>query len=70
MSSCCWPSPSRALPPEAHAAAARRFPGGRWAKPDDPARLIAWLVTDEARSITGQVINSESGFRRWGPGPD
>ena len=52
------------LSPEAHAAAAPRFPGGRWAEPDDPARLIAWLVTDEARSITGQVINSESGFRR------
>jgi 3-oxoacyl-[acyl-carrier protein] reductase len=58
------------LSPEAHSAAAPGFPGGRWAEPDDPARLIAWLVTDEARSITGQVINSESGFRRWGPGPD
>ena len=32
---------------------------------DDPARLIAWLVTDEAAWITGQVINSEGGFRRW-----
>ncbi len=58
------------LPPAAHAAVARRFPGGRWAEPDDPARLIAWLVTDEARSITGQVINSEGGFRRWEPAPD
>jgi len=26
--------------------------------------LIAWLVTDEAAWITGQVINSEGGFRR------
>jgi hypothetical protein len=34
--------------------------------PDDPARLIAWLVTDEAAWITGQVINTEGGFRRWG----
>ncbi len=58
------------LPPEAHAALAHRFPGGRLAEPDDPARLIAGLVTDEARSITGQVINSESGFRRWEPDPD
>jgi NAD(P)-dependent dehydrogenase (short-subunit alcohol dehydrogenase family) len=34
--------------------------------PDDPARLIAWLATDEAGWwITGQVINSEGGFRRW-----
>nr|WP_174857761.1 hypothetical protein [Streptomyces lydicus] len=34
------------------------------ARPDDPARLIAWLATDEAAWITGQVINSEGGFRR------
>ncbi|MEU8911846.1 SDR family oxidoreductase [Streptomyces nigrescens] len=40
------------------------FPGGQWGAPDDPARLIAWLATDEAGWITGQVINSEGGFRR------
>ncbi|MGA5561004.1 SDR family oxidoreductase [Streptomyces platensis] len=40
------------------------FPGGQWGTPDDPARLIAWLATDEAGWITGQVINSEGGFRR------
>lgn len=40
------------------------FPGGQWGTPDDPARLIAWLATDEAAGITGQVINSEGGFRR------
>ncbi|UKY54323.1 SDR family oxidoreductase [Streptomyces inhibens] len=43
---------------------ARCFPGGQWGVPDDPARLIAWLATDEAAWITGQVINSEGGFRR------
>jgi 3-oxoacyl-[acyl-carrier protein] reductase len=52
-------------PPEAHEAVRRRFPPQRWGAPDDPARLIAWLVTDEAAWITGQVINSEGGFRRW-----
>ena len=52
-------------PPEAHEAVRRHFPGQRWGVPDDPARLIAWLVTDEAAWITGQVINSEGGFRRW-----
>ncbi|AOS66082.1 SDR family oxidoreductase [Actinoalloteichus hymeniacidonis] len=52
-------------PPDAVAAVAARFPGGRWGEPDDPARLISWLVTDEGRWITGQVINSEGGFRRW-----
>jgi 3-oxoacyl-[acyl-carrier protein] reductase len=45
---------------------ARRFPAGRWGAPDDVARLVAWLCTDDAAWITGQVINSEGGFRRYG----
>jgi 3-oxoacyl-[acyl-carrier protein] reductase len=51
--------------PDVHEIVRRHFPRGRWGVPDDPARLIAWLVTDEAAWITGQVINSEGGFRRW-----
>jgi 3-oxoacyl-[acyl-carrier protein] reductase len=51
--------------PEAYEAVRRHSPQHRWGVPDDPARLIAWLVTDEASWITGQVINSEGGFRRW-----
>ena len=42
------------------------MPLGRWGEPDDAARLIAWLCSDDARWITGQTINSEGGFRRWG----
>ncbi|KUP98126.1 SDR family oxidoreductase [Thermobifida cellulosilytica] len=38
------------------------LPFGRCGFPDDPARLVAWLATDEARWITGQVIHSEGGF--------
>ncbi|WND22461.1 SDR family oxidoreductase [Streptomyces violaceus] len=49
---------------EAYQAVADCFPAGRWGMPDDPARLIAWLATDEAGWITGEVINSEGGFRR------
>ncbi|WP_406352289.1 SDR family oxidoreductase [Streptomyces sp. NBC_01635] len=62
---------------DAYDAVAARFPGGRWGMPDDPARLIAWLATDEAVGaspartelrawgrVTGQVIDSEGGFRR------
>ncbi|MFC5218062.1 SDR family oxidoreductase [Streptomyces coerulescens] len=49
---------------EAYEAVAARFPSGHWGMPDDPARLIAWLATDEAGWITGQVIDSEGGFRR------
>jgi 3-oxoacyl-[acyl-carrier protein] reductase len=52
-------------PPDVHEIVRRHFPRGRWGTPDDPARLIAWLVTDDAAWITGQVINSEGGFRRW-----
>lgn len=51
--------------PEVHDIVRRRFPQHRWATPDDPARLIAWLATDDASWITGQVINTEGGFRRW-----
>ena len=49
---------------DAYGAIASMFPAGRWGMPDDPARLIAWLATDEAEWVTGQVINSEGGFRR------
>ncbi|RSN68789.1 SDR family oxidoreductase [Actinomadura sp. WAC 06369] len=48
-------------------AVAPMFPFGRYGEPDDPARLIGWLVTDEARWITGQVISTEGGFGRWRP---
>lgn len=51
--------------PELHETVRRRFPALRWGEPDDPARLIAWLATDEASWITGQTINTEGGFRRW-----
>lgn len=43
------------------------FPFGRYGHPDDPARLISWLVTDEAQWITGQILNTEGGFGRWRP---
>lgn len=36
-------------------------PQGRWGQPDDAARLIAWLCTDDAQWITGQVLNSTGG---------
>jgi 3-oxoacyl-[acyl-carrier protein] reductase len=41
------------------------MPFGRWGEPDDAARLIAWLCSEDAGWITGQTINSEGGFRRW-----
>lgn len=53
-------------PPGAHETVRRHFPRGRWGSPDQPARLVAWLATDEAAWITGQTINAEGGFRRYG----
>lgn len=44
---------------------ASAMPFGRWGEPDDAARLVAWLCSDDARWITGQTIDSEGGFRRW-----
>ena len=39
-----------------------RFALGQIGSPEDAARLVAWLATDEAAWIAGQVINSEEGF--------
>jgi len=47
--------------PELHAAVLAAEPQGRWGQPEDAARLIAWLCTDAARWVTGQVINSTGG---------
>jgi 3-oxoacyl-[acyl-carrier protein] reductase len=41
-----------------------RFPLGRIGQPEDAARLVAFLASDEAAWITGQIINSEGGFVR------
>lgn len=49
---------------EDYEAVAAHFPAGRWGMPDEPVRLIAWLATDEADRVTGQVVDSEGGFRR------
>ena len=41
-----------------------RFPKGRIGLPQDAARLVAFLASDEANWITGQEIHSEGGFIR------
>jgi 3-oxoacyl-[acyl-carrier protein] reductase len=43
-------------------------PGGRWGRPDDTARLVAWLVSDEAAWVTGQTIASDGGWSARGGG--
>lgn len=41
-----------------------QFPMGRIGGPDDAARLVAFLCSEDAGWITGQVVNSEGGFWR------
>jgi 3-oxoacyl-[acyl-carrier protein] reductase len=41
----------------------RTSPFGRFGAPTDPARLIAWLATDDGRWIVGQVLTTDGGFR-------
>ncbi len=40
------------------------FPFGRIGEPKDVAKVIKFLVSDEADWITGQIIHSEGGFKR------
>jgi 3-oxoacyl-[acyl-carrier protein] reductase len=43
-----------------------RFPSRRWGTPEDAARLVEWLCSPAAEWVTGQVIDSEGGFDRYG----
>lgn len=47
--------------PDLHQLIVGMEPQGRWGAPQDAARLIAWLATDDAQWITGQVLNSTGG---------
>jgi 3-oxoacyl-[acyl-carrier protein] reductase len=47
--------------PELHEQVLALEPQGRWGAPDDAARLVAWLASDDARWVTGQVIHSTGG---------
>ncbi|MBM7097871.1 SDR family oxidoreductase [Bacillus sp. H-16] len=38
------------------------FPQGRIGLPEDAANLVAFLTSDDAKWVTGQVIHSEGGF--------
>lgn len=58
--------PGMGIPDADRARLVSKFPAGRIPDAADPARLIAWLVTDDADAIVGEVWNSEAGFRRWG----
>jgi 3-oxoacyl-[acyl-carrier protein] reductase len=42
----------------------KRFPKGRLGLPEDAAKLVGFLVHENADWITGQIIHSEGGFVR------
>ncbi|MCA2217417.1 SDR family oxidoreductase [Jidongwangia harbinensis] len=48
--------------PATRDAVAALNPGGRWSTPADTARLVAWLLSDEADWVTGQTIASDGGW--------
>ena len=60
------PGPTETYTPgeQVNEAVLKRMPQKRWGQPDDAGRLISWLVSEESQWVTGQVINSEGGFRR------
>ncbi|WP_084040262.1 SDR family oxidoreductase [Demequina sp. NBRC 110053] len=39
-----------------------RTPFGRFGEPADPARLIAWLVSEEGSWVAGQVLKTDGGL--------
>lgn len=43
---------------------ADRIPMGRFGEPEDAARLINFLASEQGQWITGQIIHSEGGFIR------
>ncbi|MEU4620424.1 SDR family oxidoreductase [Actinoplanes sp. NPDC023801] len=48
--------------PVTREAVARLNPGGRWSTPADTAKLVSWLLSDEADGVTGQTIASDGGW--------
>jgi NAD(P)-dependent dehydrogenase (short-subunit alcohol dehydrogenase family) len=43
------------------------IPAGRLASPEDHARLVAWLASEEAGHVTGQVISVDGGQSLFHP---
>ena len=39
-----------------------RIPMGRWGVPEDVAGPVSWLLSDDARYVTGAVIPVDGGF--------
>lgn len=53
--------------PEQDSFVARHMPRGRWNTPAEAADVVALLLSSQAATTTGQVIDAEGGFRRFTP---
>jgi 3-oxoacyl-[acyl-carrier protein] reductase len=53
--------------PEQDSFVVRHMPRGRWNTPAEAADVVALLLSSQAATITGQVIDAEGGFRRFTP---
>lgn len=54
---------TRALPEKIFDAQLERIPLGRPGEPEDVAEVVAFLASDRARYVTGEVINVGGGYR-------
>ena len=50
---------------ELAAARLKTVPMGRSAEPAEMAAVVAWLLSEEAAYITGQVLNVDGGMVMW-----
>ncbi|HEV7214802.1 MAG TPA: 3-oxoacyl-ACP reductase FabG [Chloroflexota bacterium] len=53
---------TRAMPPEAWQRIAGRIPMGRVGTPEDVGNVVAFLASDEASYVTGEVVNVGGGL--------